>query len=359
MVTVDAPTVEQSLTGVAITPVTISATSTANGATFTYGATGLPAGLTINTTTGVISGTPTATAATYAAHVTATDSTGGVGTAPPIQWTIGNQNVIKVTAPATKVVYLGVKMSLQLTATDAVTALTTFTWTTSGLPAGLTIDKTTGLISGRPTKGGATKTTVTATDSTRSRGIATIAWNATGAVAVINLTPKLKTTTVGQGLDIQFKATDKVGGEKLSFSATGLPPGMYLSQKPFMLWGWPAKSGVYTALIKETGSLGTSATTKVPLTVKPATGKGVSGAVYLVFNRKCLQSPNGLQGRDHQLRRRADGDVDRRHRRHHPHQGRLPEHLRIDQLPGQGGQPRRLQRQRAGRSGCRAPRASS
>jgi len=292
IVTVDAPAVQQSLAGVAITPVTISATSTATAATFTYSAAGLPAGLTISTATGVISGTPTAAPATYAAHVTATDSTGGAGTAL-IEWTIGKQNAINVTAPATKTVYLGVKMSLQLSATDEVTTLKTFTWTTNGLPAGLTIGKTTGLISGRATKAGPTKTVVTAADSTGSRGVATITWNATGAVAVINLAPKLKTTTVGQGLDIQFKVTDRVAGEKLSFSAAGLPPGMYLSQQPLMLWGWPTKSGTFSALVKEKGSLGTSATTKVPLTVKPATGKGASGAVYLVFARKCLQSPSG------------------------------------------------------------------
>jgi Ricin-type beta-trefoil lectin domain/Putative Ig domain len=293
-VTVDAPTTEQSLQGVPITPVTISATSapTTLGVTYGFTATGLPAGLKINAATGVISGTPTAAPATYAATVKATDSTGGVGTAL-IEWKIGKQNTIDVTAPATKLVYLGVKMSLQLKATDAVTSLKTFTWTTNGLPAGLTIGKTTGLISGRPTKGGTFKTVVTATDSTLSRGVATITWRVTGAVAVINLAPKLKTTTVGQGLDIQFKVTDKVAGEKLSFAAAGLPPGMYLSQKPLMLWGWPTKSGTFSALVKEKGSLGTSATTKVPLTVKPATGKGASGFVYLVFNRKCLQSPSG------------------------------------------------------------------
>lgn len=293
VVTVNAPATEQSLQGVAITPVTVTATSAPTTAvTYTFTAAGLPAGLKIAAATGVITGTPTATPATYATTVTATDSTGGAASAL-IQWKIGKQNTIDVTAPATKLVYLGVKASLQLTATDSVTSLKSFTWTASGLPAGLTIGTTTGLISGRATKGGTFKTVVTAADSTRSQGVATITWKVTGAVAVINLAPKLKTTTVGQGLDIQFKVTDKVAGEKLSFSAAGLPPGMYLSQKPLMLWGWPTKSGTFSALVKEKGSLGTSATTKVPLTVKPATGKGASGFVYLVFNRKCLQSPRG------------------------------------------------------------------
>jgi hypothetical protein len=292
-VTVNAPATEQSLQGVAITPVTITATSAPTTAvTYNFAATGLPTGLKIAAATGVISGTPTATPATYATTVTATDSTGGVGSAL-IQWKIGKQNTINVTAPATKLVYLGVKASLQLTATDSVTSLKSFTWSASGLPAGLTISKTTGLISGRATKGGTFKSVVTATDSTLSRGVATVTWTAAGAVAVINLTPKLKTTTVGQGLDIQFKVTDKVAHEKLAFSATGLPPGMYLSQKPLMLWGWPTKSGTFSALVKESGSLGTSAATKLPLTVKPATGKGASGFVYLVFSRKCLQSPSG------------------------------------------------------------------
>jgi subtilase family serine protease len=64
----------------------IHATDSASGQTLTYSATGLPAGLSINSSTGLISGTPT-TANTYNVTVTATDTTGATGSAS-FTWTI-------------------------------------------------------------------------------------------------------------------------------------------------------------------------------------------------------------------------------------------------------------------------------
>jgi len=58
----------------------ISASDSASGQTLTYSATGLPAGLSINASSGLISGTPTATG-TSSVTVTAKDSTGATGTA--------------------------------------------------------------------------------------------------------------------------------------------------------------------------------------------------------------------------------------------------------------------------------------
>ncbi|MCB0897010.1 MAG: putative Ig domain-containing protein, partial [Nocardioidaceae bacterium] len=64
----------------------ISASDSASGQTLTYSATGLPAGLSINASTGLISGTPT-TAATYTTTVTAKDTTNATGSAT-FTWTI-------------------------------------------------------------------------------------------------------------------------------------------------------------------------------------------------------------------------------------------------------------------------------
>ena len=78
-----------SRTGTVGTPTSlqIQASDSASGQTLSYGASGLPAGLSLNTSTGLISGTPT-TAASYAVTVTATDGTGASGSAS-FSWTIG------------------------------------------------------------------------------------------------------------------------------------------------------------------------------------------------------------------------------------------------------------------------------
>ncbi|MEZ0064486.1 hypothetical protein ABIA32_000474 [Streptacidiphilus sp. MAP12-20] len=64
----------------------IHATDSASGQTLTYAASGLPAGLSINTATGLISGTPT-TAGTSSVTVTVRDTTGANGSAT-FTWTI-------------------------------------------------------------------------------------------------------------------------------------------------------------------------------------------------------------------------------------------------------------------------------
>jgi len=64
----------------------IAASDSASGQTLTYSATGLPAGLSINASSGLISGTPTA-AGTSNVVVTATDSTGASGSTA-FTWTV-------------------------------------------------------------------------------------------------------------------------------------------------------------------------------------------------------------------------------------------------------------------------------
>jgi len=67
----------------------MNASDSQSGQTFTWSATGLPTGLSINSSFGLISGTPTA-AGTFSVTVTSTDTTGASGSAS-FSWTINSQ----------------------------------------------------------------------------------------------------------------------------------------------------------------------------------------------------------------------------------------------------------------------------
>jgi hypothetical protein len=147
--------------------------------TLSYSASGLPAGLSINSTTGVISGTAT-TAGSYSVTVTGTDSTGPSGSAT-YTWNVGStSNTVTVTNPGSQTGTVGTAASLQISATDSASGQT-LTYSASGLPAGLSINSGTGLISGTPTTAGTSTVTVTATDSTGASNSASFSWTISAA----------------------------------------------------------------------------------------------------------------------------------------------------------------------------------
>ncbi|MGH9171282.1 MAG: putative Ig domain-containing protein, partial [Acidimicrobiales bacterium] len=149
----------------------ISATDS-GGASLTYSATGLPAGLSISSS-GLISGSPT-TAGSSSVTVTATDTTGANGSAS-FTWTVNPKggNVVTVTNPGNQTPTVGSSVSLQISATDSGGA--SLTYSATGLPAGLSISSS-GLISGSPTTAGSSSVTVTATDTTGANGSASFSW---------------------------------------------------------------------------------------------------------------------------------------------------------------------------------------
>jgi hypothetical protein len=158
----------------------VQATDTQSG-TLSYSATGLPAGLSISSATGLISGTPT-TAGTFSVVVTAKDSGGASGTTS-FTWTIsgssGTGGTVTVTSPGNQASTAGTAASVQVSA--SATAGGTLAWSAAGLPAGLSISSATGLISGTPTTAGTSTVTVTAKDSTGPSGSASFTWTVSAA----------------------------------------------------------------------------------------------------------------------------------------------------------------------------------
>jgi Putative Ig domain len=80
-----------------------------------------------------------------------------------------------VTSPGSQTGTVGTAASLQITATDSASGQT-LTYSATGLPAGLSINSSSGLISGTPSAAGTDSVTVTATDTTGASGSASFTW---------------------------------------------------------------------------------------------------------------------------------------------------------------------------------------
>lgn len=130
----------------------------ANNSPTGYSATGLPDGLTLNTTTGVISGTPT-TPGTYTISLTATNL-GGDGTGTLTLTVNRNLGAPSITSNLIAQGQVGSAFGYQITASNTPTS-----YTAANLPAGLTVNTATGAISGTPTARGVFNATITALNS--------------------------------------------------------------------------------------------------------------------------------------------------------------------------------------------------
>ena len=223
--------------------------ATGGAAPYTWSATGLPAGLTINATTGLISGTPTAVGsssvvvtvhdATAPAFLTASGTFTLVVTTPPISITttslVGGTRDVAYSAP--------------LAATGGLTA---YTWSATGLPAGLTINAATGQISGTPTAVGTSSVVVTVTDST-----VPTAKTDTKTLSLVIVAPTLAISTtslVGGTTGIAYTAPVAATGgtTPYAWSATGLPTGLTINATTGQISGTTAVAGTVSVVVTVT-----------------------------------------------------------------------------------------------------------
>ena len=142
-----------------------AATPTSSGGTVDSWAVSpsLPAGLSLDTSTGVISGTPTAITSTATYTITATNTGGSATTTVDI--TVND--VIPSSVAYSGTPFTLTKDSAMTSATPTSSGGTVVSWAVSPtLPAGLSFDTSTGVISGTPTAITSTATyTITATNT--------------------------------------------------------------------------------------------------------------------------------------------------------------------------------------------------
>ncbi len=189
--------------------------------TFTYVATGLPPGLTLNAVTGVVTGRATApNPAGALVTVTVTDGFLKTATAT-FRWRV--YPALVVTAPTgDRSSNVGQLVNVPSTATGG-TGVTV--WSASGLPLQLTINTATGAITGTATTAGSFPVTVRATNAaTGATAQSGFTWTVNPGLAVTN--PGTQTTsrllTVAIQLDVQG------GSGSYAFTQTGLPAGLTL-----------------------------------------------------------------------------------------------------------------------------------
>ena len=223
---------------------------------YSYGASGLPDGLSLSSTSGAITGTPT-TAGQFSISATVSDSTGAKASAT-FTLTIAPAALTITTASLPD----GTVNSLYSATLKATGGVIPYSWSVSGLPAGLTATSD-GAINGTPTAPG--KFTVSATVTDKAGTSVSQQYNVTMAPPGITITTtQLPVATVGTAYSAPLSATG--GVTPLTWSATGLPAALTISAGG-TISGTPGAPGSFTVIATVKDSLGTTAQQTFPLSI--------------------------------------------------------------------------------------------
>jgi len=143
-----------------------------------------------------------------------------------------------------------------------------YSWTATGLPAGLSISAK-GVITGTPTAEGTSSVVLKVADADGESASATVSLKvrATAGAAIVIGSKTLETAVVGTAFSTTFTATGGVAPYK--WSATGLPNGITMATGG-TLSGTPTAAGASAVTVKVTDSDGETATVQLNWTVNPA-----------------------------------------------------------------------------------------
>jgi len=228
---------------------------TATNSPTSYGAMGLPAGLSVDTATGLISGA-TSLVGNYNIDITAANA-GGAGSATLALTVLPPAPVITSSTRATA--RQGQAFTYQIAASNSPTS-----FGATGLPSSLSVNTVNGLISGTASSLGTSSVTITASNASGT-GSAIL------TLAVVPLAPVITSSTnvtaiKGQAFTYDITATNN----PTRFSTKSLPTGLTSSTATGIISGTPTATGVNLVTIRAINSGGTGSATLSLDVVPPA-----------------------------------------------------------------------------------------
>ncbi len=253
------------------TPYTATLAATGGTTPYTWSLTSgtLPAGLTLNASTGAITGTPTAAATSTPLTFKVTDSSSPALTqSANLTLTISSAALVISTSPLPNG-----QVNTPYTATLAATGGTTpYTWslTSGALPAGLTLNASTGAITGTPTAA-ATSTPLTFKVTDSSSPALTQSANLTltiSSAALVISTSPLPNGQVNTPYTATLAATGGTTPYTWSLTSGTLPAGLTLNASTGAITGTPTAAATSTPLtFKVTDSSSPALTQSANLTL--------------------------------------------------------------------------------------------
>jgi hypothetical protein len=268
----------------------LTATGATGTVTFAVTSGFLPTGLSLDSTTGLLGGTPISTG-TFNFTVTATDSATQAFGVQPYTVVINPVPSLNLTNPPTGTVgEIGYSFTLGV---SGGTAPFTFTKVGGTLPSNLSNpDPTTGTISGTPLVSGSFTFTVKVTDSTGASDIATYSLLINKALLIT--TPSLPDGTLNQAYSRTIATQFGTGADTFQVTAGALPDGLGLNPNTGVVSGTPTKLGTFNFTVTARDSVGTPASQSYTVAINPALGIGTTSlpgaTTFLAYNQTITTS---------------------------------------------------------------------